>query len=277
MRVVVSLTTIPSRLQYLESILKVIKNQTVQPDVTYLNLPYYSKKEKIDYTLPSQEFLDKYNVEVIRCEDLGPITKLVPVLEKETDPETIIITMDDDMEYTSNRIKQLLDTSEKFPDSAISGDGWIVGSWYNYLTYIINPSKNTSVDIIQGCSACLYKRKFFDDMPGTSDLLDYPEEVKKYAFIHDDVWISGYLALKGITRIVQSEYKKHINRRIANINALSSNISFYYRIVRVIYYFKAKGVFNELIPLSSRSVGIWIIVVLIIIIIMLLIIKMSPR
>lgn len=274
MRVVVSLTTIPSRLKYLESILKVIKNQTIQPDITYLNLPYHSKKEDVDYTLPPQQLLDKYNVQIIRCEDLGPITKLVPVLEREEDPDTIIITMDDDMEYTNDRIEQLLNTSAKLPNCAISGDGWIVGSWYNYLTYIINPSKDLAVDIIQGCSACLYKRKFFGD---ASELLDYPLEVKKYAFIHDDVWISGYLALRGVDRIVQSDYKKHINRQIANINALSSKISFYYRIVRVIYYFKGKGVFNELTPLSLRSVGIWIIIVLIILIIMLFIIKMTPR
>jgi hypothetical protein len=37
----------------------------------------------------------------------GPASKLIPVLEIETDPETVIITIDDDVQYPIQFVEEL--------------------------------------------------------------------------------------------------------------------------------------------------------------------------
>ena len=186
MRVVVSLSTIPSRIKTLNTVLKSLLNQTYPIDLIYINLPYWSKREDCEYPLP-----DLYNfstqIRILRCEDHGPITKLYPVLAEETDPETLIITVDDDCNYSTDGIETLVRWAEEFPDAAIGSAGITVGRWYNYLGYVRNTSKVTPVSILEGYSGCAYRRKFFQD-----DLIDY-NDAPKEAFYHDDFWISGYL------------------------------------------------------------------------------------
>jgi hypothetical protein len=47
-------------------------------------------------------------IEVLRSEvDYGPLTKIVPTLYKETDPETIVITVDDDKIYKPQTIRSV--------------------------------------------------------------------------------------------------------------------------------------------------------------------------
>ena len=73
-------------------------------------------------------FKDKFNNVIINtCEDYGPITKLYPTLLKETDPDTIIICIDDDKEYDKYLIENLLKGSTKYPEKCICVSGW------NYL------------------------------------------------------------------------------------------------------------------------------------------------
>ena len=45
-------------------------------------------------------------IKIFRTEDLGPATKLIPTVERITDPETIIIVCDDDLVYHPDMIKE---------------------------------------------------------------------------------------------------------------------------------------------------------------------------
>lgn len=237
-RVVVSFSTIPSRVPYLARAFEQILKQTVQPDRIYLCLPRYSKKEQCEYppvNVPPR-------VRVLHCEDYGPITKLAPVLRVEKDPDTILLVMDDDMEYEANRFSQLIEYSKDAPYAALSGDGWIVGNWWNYYGYVRNPPTLTAVSIIQGCSVCLYYRKFF-----TKDILEYPKDpvIQRSAYINDDIWISGYLAKKGIVRLVHPGFVKK-EHPVGRINAIStSGLHMLARANPVIQYFRSLGVFTE--------------------------------
>ena len=97
-RTVASLTTIPPRLPKLESVLRALTDQPVV-DVVYLNLPYVCAKTGTKYD-PLPAFLSGMKkLKVQRCEDYGPLTKLLPTLESERDPSTVIIVCDDDMLY----------------------------------------------------------------------------------------------------------------------------------------------------------------------------------
>src|SRR5687768_8477868 len=95
-RTVFSLTTTPDRINRIRPTLESLRDQTRPANAIYLNVPYYSRKTGKPYQLP--EWLDDFpEVTVVRCEDYGPATKLIPALELEKDPETIIIVVDDDI------------------------------------------------------------------------------------------------------------------------------------------------------------------------------------
>mgnify|MGYP002624112817 FL=1 len=195
MRVIVSLTTIPSRVAYLDKILNCLRNQTYPIDKIYLNLPEDSRREGRPYPeLPTT--LDLRGVKVVRCLDLGPITKIAPMLQFENDPDTLIVTVDDDIEYAPTRMEELVYWSQRFPDSAIGGSGKIVGEWWNCFGYVRHVERPVPVSIIEGYSGCIYRRKFF-----TTDLLNYTG-APSGAFYNDDVWISGHLARKGMVRLI---------------------------------------------------------------------------
>lgn len=235
-RVIVCFTTIPARVKFLSKILNCIHEQDYKIDKTYLLLPWKSKRENKKYP-PLPIDINLTNVDVIRCEDYGPITKLYPILKYETDPETCIITFDDDVSYLPNRVSTLVKYALKYPNSAISGSGFIVGNWWNFFGSIVYPKKITSVSVIEGYSGCLYRRKFFDEA-----LIDYTNAPKE-AFYHDDVWISGYLALKGIKRLIHPEKFGTIDTLP---NGLSHNrILCIKRFFPVLKYFKDLKTFNE--------------------------------
>jgi hypothetical protein len=98
-KIVVSLTTLPSRISNIEKVINSILVNTIKPDIIYLNVPQFSTREQKSYDIP-QSLL---NIETLKINiidtDYGPVTKLYPTLFKELDPETIIICIDDDKEY----------------------------------------------------------------------------------------------------------------------------------------------------------------------------------
>ena len=104
-RVVVSITSLPHDLQYISDTLYSLGNQTLPPDQIYINLPYRSKRLDEEYVIP--EWLTTWpNLKIVRSEiDYGPLTKLVPTLWVENDPNTIIVTMDNDMIYDKETLK----------------------------------------------------------------------------------------------------------------------------------------------------------------------------
>lgn len=262
MRVVVSFSTIPSRISHLHHIFNVIKNQTYPIDKIYINLPYYSTREQCCYpTIPSD--IDLTNVQIIKCNDYGPITKLYPVLDYENDPNTIIITFDDDVDYLSTTVSTLVKWCQQYPNAAISGSGYIVGNWYNFFGHISNPKQITSVGVIEGFAGCAYRRKFFD-----KNIIDYSGAPVE-SYYHDDLWISGYLSLRSIDRLVYPDSFKKNTQRDRLPNGLSDNkFTFIKKFYPTIKYFKNQGVFNEnQIAPWYDILGIKIILIIILIIV----------
>ena len=198
-KVFVSLTTLPSRMRQLELTIASIERQRFKPDGILLGLPTMSKREGTPYAIP-QELVDR--VTVISTEDRGPGTKLYSALDAIHDPDTIIITVDDDVEYEEHVLEKLVAASLRHPHAAIGFCGWnaeklIRGGDYE-LMYEENgnwPSNPAPANVLEGYRGIAYRRGFFD-----ADVLDY--EFHEGAFFVDDVWISGYLALKGIPRLV---------------------------------------------------------------------------
>ncbi len=199
-RVVVSLTTIPDRIAHIGPTLLSLLDQTRRPDSIVLNLPSHARREDRRYAIPS--FLEALDVvERIDCgEDRGPATKLLPTLEREADPDTRIIVVDDDQVYPRNLVETLVGWSERLPDAAVCSRGFRIPAGFDienrdtlYGTHLREPAR---IEIMQGSAGFLVRPRFFDAR--VFDYADAPPE----AFFVDDVWFAGRLARSGVDRYV---------------------------------------------------------------------------
>ena len=110
-KVVVSLTSIPARLFDIHTTIESLLRQSLKPDEIVLWLDATTITES---DLPSRlRSQMKRGLTVRYCADIGPHTKLVPALR--AFPESLIITVDDDVLYPSTLAERLVYNHRKFP------------------------------------------------------------------------------------------------------------------------------------------------------------------
>jgi len=203
--VIISLTTVPERLNesYENAIMSTIKSLCEQDDDDYevhFNIPEIYNITKEPYVIPdwlSMSLLKYPHLRVYRTEDLGPPTKVVPTLKRITNPETIILVVDDDLVYHTDMIKEhrkyqniLKDCvtcyagteaveNRKFADAR---DSWIACTIENREIYALQHYKSASY------KRKLFEQDFFDNFLGKT--------------LSDDVLISRYFNYKNVKIIV---------------------------------------------------------------------------
>jgi len=200
MRVVVSLTTIPSRIDGLGPTINSLLNQSYKPDEIVLNLPRICLKENCGYTIPS--FLWK-SISVYQCDDYGPITKLLPTVLREKDLDTRIITVDDDVIYSDRTIEFLVKDGYNSEDRVIGMMGNIWEKKGKHLDLFIHSEKvegECVVDVLGGYRGVCYRRGLLEE-----DIFSDFEIVSELAgcnILDDDAFMARYLEKKDIRRYV---------------------------------------------------------------------------
>lgn len=282
-RVVASLTTMPDRYFKTVKTLQTLSKQTYKFDQIYLSLPDKSRRLGIDYPPITEEMAQLCTV--VPCVDYGPITKILGGILSEDDPNTIIISFDDDMIYPNTLVESLIRHHKQFPDSAIGSSGMllkyscpmcaITPNEDNFLFRIPKfpmPPNGRRVDSIYGYPGALYVRKFFP----VKEKLE--EEFLNYAlndrnmFINDDITISGYLSLKGIERrifpsmpIVSFVLDEETGTRLRNKNEISYDLdTFFQRMNMAISAAKKIGMYShtEEVDITETIAGVSAIVIL---------------
>jgi len=199
-RLVVSLTSIPSRINNIAPTINSILLQDLPADRIYLNLPKVSLREKRPYVIPP--FIESHpRITIVRTEtDSGPLMKILPTLELERDPETLIVTVDDDTIYPTDMLNTLMRYHRLLPGAALGFRGWDIPKTGRYLdsrtiygSRIRTPRR---VDILTGVSGVLYQRRFFDDDFFSDE--DLPAE----GYYVDDIRINGYLERHQVGRFL---------------------------------------------------------------------------
>jgi len=188
--IIASTTTTKERLPLMKIFVDSMAEQTVKPDRHILWLGNDIKN------IPIPDFIKKSNIEVMYTEDIGPATKIVPTIALITDPDDMIITVDDDFGLDPRVIEKLVVGKKKYPDAAVGFRGRsFTEPTYNYgrsILYDYYP-EDIEVDIItSNYGQAFYRRFFTDEVHDTSECPD--------ARHNDDVWISGHLAKQGIKR-----------------------------------------------------------------------------
>jgi len=242
-RVVVALTTIPTRIQFLGPILQsLFVNQTKKVDAVYLTLPRkHYDGTSTSYEIPKgvQNLVAKGNLTILSPEwDHGPISKVFYVLELESNA-TRILYLDDDVFYPPHFIEALYNKSIQYPDEVVAFSGSRLRSNFSkightdpnkdrfpYLFFQISGHRTfygeKPVDIVQGFLGVIVQPRFFD-LAALSTLVG--EDVPRGVRNSDDFVLSAHFEARNITRRIVSglEYFR-LHDKAAQTDRLSANM-----------------------------------------------------
>ena len=179
--VVLSVTSLPSRIGKIRPCLESLLSGTRRPDKIIVSLPFHSAREKTEYQVP--DFLNDRHfcadvVELVRVEnDWGPGTKLLGGLPLVSENSCMVL-VDDDVIYSPNFLQHIADAQLNERQASFS-----------YFTYTVG-----GIVIGQGCDGFSFWRpnltgisEFFQKYVSGTDLV-----------LHDDFWISIFLASKHV-------------------------------------------------------------------------------
>jgi len=169
----VSITTIPQRIKNLNKSVKSLLNQTRKPDKIFINIPFKYKRFSeaiVDNQIPK---FDNNVVEITRCEDYGPGTKLLGSLNK-LQKDSLLILADDDHTYEDYMIEKFFYFYSKAPNNAYS--------------FYVHPLGNFGIG--QGADGFAINTNHLEGVK-----IFYDKVVKDYKelFLYDDLWISYFL------------------------------------------------------------------------------------
>ena len=151
MKVIVSMTTIPSRIPHaLKLAQEELVNQTCHG--VWVNIPRVYKRFP-DWTGEVSQTFSNKRVRMHReCEDLGPATKVFGAA-LELEPEDIIVYLDDDTSYDMRLVTHLLKWHKVY-NCAVGLSGF---SFENYFKGYFPREHGASVDVLEGYGAVLVK------------------------------------------------------------------------------------------------------------------------
>jgi hypothetical protein len=205
--VVISLTTIPSRLKAehetgFKQCLNSLLNQDYKGNYEiHFNIPKTLKSTGEEYIIPNwvkDAMIDSNGkLKIYRTEDFGPLTKLLPTVERVTDPNAIIVVVDDDLVYHHHMLEEQVINQYKFERASVGYDGidlWrpVFGDGRDHFVTAVR--KNIKVKVLQHYKTISYKRSYFES--------DFKQYVDEYYEWNDDILMAGYLGLKNIPRVV---------------------------------------------------------------------------
>ena len=195
----ISISTIPQRLKHLNESINSLLNQTKKPDKIFVNIPY--KYKRFSETIEDNQIpkFDSSIVEVTRCEDCGPGTKLLGSLNK-FEKNSLVILADDDHTYEDYMIEKFFYFYSKAPDNAYS--------------FYVHPLRNFGIG--QGADGFAINT---NHLKGIKNFYDKIVKDYKELFLYDDLWISYFLYFFKKNKILslQEHLKKNNDGKLSLI------------------------------------------------------------
>jgi hypothetical protein len=231
--IVVSLTTIPSRINNLHYTINSIFNQSLNPNIIVVNIPLEYCNYKDTINIP--EFLYRENIIINRVKDYGPATKLLGLYNSKIfnnmNNNDIIIIVDDDRIYNYNFIENFINYHKKYPDYVLTSAGWEIELLsHNKLKYNkqlfprgIEFKDCGFIDILGGCCGFLLTKNMCPF--NNKEIFNIDNNDSK--FYQDDVIISGFLTINKtkIFLIVGNDEKRSINDTVNALASINGNFN----------------------------------------------------
>ena len=196
----ISLTSIPPRFSRLGETLESLLHQTVEIKNIWLTIPKsYKRFPNWNGVLPKVP----KGIKINRInEDLGPASKIIPILKK-TDSEDYILYCDDDWEYEPAWAESFIANSRK-KTSAIAAS-----------TFSVKRLGKKNGVILQGFGGVLVRKKFFT----ATDLII----TEPFTWV-DDIWFSACLCKNKIEIVKNEEASKLYRVNISDEHALQNTL-----------------------------------------------------
>jgi hypothetical protein len=177
-KLIISLTTIPTRIDKIENVLESLLNQTIKADMIYINIP--KKYSRFSECAKVPDFItNKYNdrVKIFYLEeDYGPATKFIGcLLNPDISDKDIILITDDDIEKTNIWTTKLLNC-------------------YAHTKVCCFEERKIGKEIIWGYLGFCFRKDLFD----LTDMLMFFNQIKTNCYLVDDHWLTGYCHYKKI-------------------------------------------------------------------------------
>ena len=188
----VSISTIPQRLKNLNKSVESLLKQVQKPDKIFINIPF--KYKRFSETIEDDQIpkFDNNIVEITRCEDCGPGTKLLGSLNK-LEKNSLLILADDDHVYEDYMIEKFFHFYSMTPDNAYS--------------FYVHPLGNFGIG--QGADGFAINT---NHLSGIKNFYDKVVKNYKELFLYDDLWISYFLYFFKKNKILSlQEYLKKDN------------------------------------------------------------------
>lgn len=199
-QVIVSLTSFPAALGSAVGAVKSVLRGNVLPDkvILYLNSAEF---QEAGAQLPEalSELAEQNPRFEIRFYDekIRSYGKLIPALADF--PEAVIVTVDDDVDYSPDMLKELLKWHKRYPEAVISHRAkrilpdkpyrkWPKYRWYHFLRRKINSGFE---NMQTGCAGTLYPPHCLDESMLDSALFT------KMAPTSDDIWFWAAAVARG--------------------------------------------------------------------------------
>jgi hypothetical protein len=217
-RVVVGLTTIPSRALKLRPVLESVASQTRMPDRFYISISEYSAREKKGY--PQRELVEMLRDELpkgvgylnLMSIDYGPLTKLMGMLlcEDKKKKNTLLITIDDDHALDERFVECMVEKATMYYGDVVSFFAENISfhpfEWGSkgVKTSIFGLNEGQEVNIVCGYGGVAYPLMHFQDIPDAK-MEEYRTTIDDLAR-HDDMLISCWLKKLGVKKRVVDFY-----------------------------------------------------------------------
>lgn len=194
--VIVSLSTFGERIHSVALTLETLLEQTVKPNRIILNLGrQYEGRGKIPGSL---KLLERRGVELRFTPDMGPYTKLVPVLKEF--PNSTIITCNDDVYYNLDFVSNMVNEHLQHPDEILASRCRIMElkgthAFTNFLSWNYAPNDG-------GANLRFMPESYMGVLYPPGSLDDQVFDEKTFMSLcpsADDFWFKAMSMLKGVT------------------------------------------------------------------------------
>lgn len=233
---IVSLTTIPSRVERLELTVKSLLRQTARPREIRVCLPDWSEREQVAYVVPGW-LRELPAVTLVRCADEGPATKFLPTLQSVA-PEEPVVVLDDDRVYHAKLLEHYAALVRAHPDEIISAAGWNApADRVDRATTLARRLARAphvpiranqlraprAVDIVQGVHSYVVRPRFFD-LAALGDFSTAPAALRYV----DDVWLSAHARVPRVVHplpLAFTDYAPRAHRAHFAATSLGRNVN----------------------------------------------------
>ena len=195
-KIVISLTTTPSRIGKVEKVVKTLLNQSLPISQVYLVIPQRYKRTNKPYMISKKwYFKSDKRVKLVRSPDIGPMSKLHPILDI-VSRNHIILTADDDHFYPKHWAFYLSYLAIMHPEfkATYGFNGYL----NDKLEKSYQQEKPLNVNYFLSHMGVAYPRKW---IKGESLLLKQVG-YSRDAFYTDDILISNHLGRHKVARLL---------------------------------------------------------------------------